>query len=146
MKYDDASWHYGGEFPADLPDEAGATHTGMYVAWALLSGLAGNIHVTDYPEDIQRLQERSVTPGAFFLSACDGKFTNEDLTDEGNAFTSGYFDFEKGQYLADYDATFGTNLPEGPNSLYYVTDSWDNFDKLRPVLDMRLLEWRAHAG
>ncbi|MDH5828927.1 hypothetical protein QFW80_00110 [Luteimonas sp. M1R5S18] len=146
MKYDDASWHYGGEFPSDLPDEAGATHTGMYVAWALLSGLAGDIHIIDYPEDIQRLQERSVTPGAFFLSACDGKFTNEDLTDEGNAFTSWYFDFEKGQYLADYEATFGQSLPEGPNSLYYVTDSWDSFDKLRPVLDMRLLEWRSPAG
>ena len=23
MKYDDASWHYGGDFPADLPQEAG---------------------------------------------------------------------------------------------------------------------------
>ncbi|MGN6118448.1 MAG: DUF7832 domain-containing protein, partial [Rhodanobacter sp.] len=43
MKYDDASWHYGGDFPKDLPDEAGATHTGMFVAWALLSGLAGQI-------------------------------------------------------------------------------------------------------
>jgi hypothetical protein len=146
MKYDDASWHYGGEFPSDLPDEAGATHTGMYVAWALLSGFAGDIHIIDYPEDIQRLQERSVTPGAFFLSACDGKFTNEDLTDEGNAFTCWYFAFEKGQYLVDYEATFGQSLPEEPNSLYYVTDSWDSFDKLRPVLDMRLLEWRSHAG
>src|SRR6266404_3538306 len=36
MKYDDASWHYGGDFPEDLPREAGATHTGMFVAWALL--------------------------------------------------------------------------------------------------------------
>lgn len=26
MKYDDASWHYGGEFPDDLPPTAGATH------------------------------------------------------------------------------------------------------------------------
>jgi len=41
MKYDDASWHYGGDFPDDLPDEAGATHTGMFLAWALLSGLGG---------------------------------------------------------------------------------------------------------
>ena len=24
MKYDDASWHYGGNFPKDLPTEAGA--------------------------------------------------------------------------------------------------------------------------
>jgi len=146
MKYDDASWHYCGDFPADLPDEAGATHTGMYVAWALLAGLSGDIHITDFPKDIPRLQERSLTPGAFFLSACDGKFTDEDLSEEGNAFTSQYFDFEKGQYLADYEAILGQGLPDNPNSLYYVADTWDNFDNLRPVLDRRLAKWRARAG
>jgi hypothetical protein len=33
MKYDDASWHYGGDFPADLPREAGSTHIAMFLAW-----------------------------------------------------------------------------------------------------------------
>ncbi|RML48695.1 DUF7832 domain-containing protein [Pseudomonas avellanae] len=32
MKYDDASWHYNGNFPSDLPDTAGATHIGMFLA------------------------------------------------------------------------------------------------------------------
>ena len=31
MKYDDASWHYNGDFPTDLPVEAGATHIGLAV-------------------------------------------------------------------------------------------------------------------
>ena len=146
MKYDDASWHYGGDFPVDLPDEAGATHAGMFVAWALLTGLAGNIHITDYPGDIAQLQDRSTTPGAFFLSACDGKFTNEDLSEEGNAFAASYFNFESGDYLADYERTLGQGLPAGPNSLYYVADTWDNFDKLKPLLDQRLADWRAHVG
>src|SRR5690606_19686323 len=101
MKYDDASWHIEGEFPADLPAEAAATHTGMFVAWALLAGLAGEVHIEDMPEGISRLQARSITPGAFFLAACDGKFTDEDLSDEGNAFAADYFDFEHGQYLTD---------------------------------------------
>ncbi|WP_163023784.1 hypothetical protein [Pseudomonas viridiflava] len=26
MKYDDASWHYTGDFPADQPKEQGGTH------------------------------------------------------------------------------------------------------------------------
>ena len=38
-KYDDAYWHYRGEFPTELPASAGATHIGMFVAWALLAGL-----------------------------------------------------------------------------------------------------------
>ncbi|SKA98549.1 hypothetical protein SAMN02745166_02795 [Prosthecobacter debontii] len=139
MKYDDTSWHSGGKFPEDLPPEAGATHTGMFVAWALLSGLAGDVHIEDFPESIPMLRDRTVTPGAFFLSSCDGKFTDEDLNDEGNAFTASYFDFETGKYLCDYGDMLGRQLPE----LYYVADTWDNFDLLKPIIDQRYANWKA---
>ena len=143
MKYDDASWHYGAEsFPRHLPPEAGATHTGMFVAWAFQAGLAGEIHTEDFPGDIPRLTARSVTPGAFFLEACDGKFTDEDLTDEGNRFAGDYFDFDKGKYLADYEQV----LSEEGLDIYSVPDTWENFDRLKPVLDKRRSEWRAANG
>jgi hypothetical protein len=138
LKYDDASWHYGGDFPEDLPDEAGATHTGMFVAWALLSGLSGSIHIEDFPEDIPKLRERTLTPGQFFLASCDGKFTDEDLNAEGNSFVQAYFDFEKGNYLADYESALGEGLP----TMYHVPDTWASFDMLKPILDRRLREWR----
>jgi hypothetical protein len=141
MKYDDASWHSGGKFPTDLPAEAGATHTGKFVAWALLSGLAGEIHTTDFPDAVPKLLSRSLTPGKFFLEACDGKFTDEDLNDEGNAFAQDYFDFEKGQYMADYEATLG----EGLADLYYVEDNWENFDRLKSVLDRRFAHWKTRV-
>ena len=35
------------QFPQDLPPEAGATHTGIFIAWAMLSGLAGELHLID---------------------------------------------------------------------------------------------------
>ena len=131
MKYEDVSWHFGGEgFPKDLPEEAGGTHTGMFAAWALLAGLAGDLHSKDCPEDIEDLRTRSITPGAFFLR-CDGKFTDEDLNEEGNAFAEEYFDPEKGRYLADYQAALGGKLP----SLYHLQDTWENFDRLKPVLE-----------
>jgi len=142
MKYDDASWHSGGKFPKDLPPEAGATHTGMFVAWALLSGLAGQFNIEDFPENIPMLRDRTVPPGAFFLSCCDGKFTDEDLNDEGNAFTASYFDFTTGKYLSDYEDTLGRGLPE----LYYVADTWENFDLLKPIIDQRYADWKATKG
>jgi hypothetical protein len=142
MKYDDASWHYGGDFPKDLPDEAGATHTGMFLAWALLQGLGGDLHTDEMPEEIENLRQRNVTPGQFFLQQCDGKLTDEDFSDGGNRFVEAYFDFTNGKYLADYEATVGAELP----SLYYVPDSWASFDALAPVLDRRLREWRAGDG
>jgi len=139
MKYDDASWHSGGKFPKDLPREAGATHTGMFVAWALLTGLAGEVYTTDFPDEIPKLRSRSWTPGRFFLEMCDGKFTDDDLNEEGNAFAQSYFDFKKGSYLRDYEATLGRDVSE----LYYVKDSWENFDRLKPILDRRFADWKA---
>ncbi len=114
----------------------------MFVAWALLSGLAGDRHLADFPEDIPSLRNRSTTPGAFFLSCCDGKFTNEDLNEEGNAFALAYFDFKNGQYLKDYGAAVAGDLP----TLYHVPDTWLTYEKLQPVLDQRLMEWRAHGS
>jgi len=127
MKYDDASWHYGGEFPPDLPVEAGATHAG--------------IHIDDFPDDVPSLHARSVTPGQFFLNSCDGKFTDEDLNEEGNKFTQAYFDVQGGSFLADYERL----LAGGLETLYHVPDTWETFDILRPVLDERFKEWRRDA-
>jgi hypothetical protein len=136
MKYDDASWHYGSDFPDDLLDEAGATHTGMFLAWALLSGLAGDIHINEIPEGLVSLQKRSTTPGQFFLSYCDGKFTDEDLNEEGNAFTVDYY--QEGAFFEDYEEAVAADLP----AIYYVADTWENFDQLKPIFDQTLREWK----
>jgi hypothetical protein len=141
MKYDDASWHYGSDFPAGLPNEASGTHTGMFVAWALLSGLGGDIHTVECPEDLSALQTRAFTPGTFFLKFCDGKFTDEDLSDEGNAFAQHYFKFERGAFLGDYTNAMPDDIP----SLYHVPDNWDTFELLKPIFDQRLAKWRDDA-
>jgi hypothetical protein len=141
MKYDDASWHLEGEFPEDLPNEAAATHIGMFLTWALLSGLGGPHFVSEFPEELAQLQARAVTPGQFLLASCDGSLIGEDLSLEGNAFTRDYFYAKTKQYLADYTGTLGGTLP----SLYHAADTWENFDRLKPVLGQRLAEWRNRA-
>lgn len=138
MKYDDADWHYGGNFPDDLPQEAGATHIGMFVAWALLAGLAGRLHLEDFPDGLEALHQRSITPGAFLLNYCDEKFTDEDLNEVGNNFAKAYYDSEEG-YLVDYENIIAGDLP----SLYHVADSWENFERLKPTLDSRFSAWRS---
>ena len=137
MKYDDASWHYGGNFPTDLPAEAGATHIGMFVAWAWLTGLAGEDVMDDMPEAVTALNERTTTPGKSFFDNCDGKFVDDDLNAVGNAFAVEYFDFKNGQYLNDYDELLTGDLP----TVYHVPDTWESFDRLRPRLDERYREW-----
>ncbi len=139
MKYDDASWHYGGEFPDDLPQEAGAIHTGMYLSWALLNGLGGEIHLEESPEGLEELRSQQITPAGFFLKYCDGKFTDEDLNELGNRFTAYYFDFQNGQYINEYSSLFGESLP----SLYHVEDSWENYIIVSTLLDQRFSAWKT---
>jgi hypothetical protein len=135
VKYDDVSWHTGAdEYPRHLPPEAAATHTGMFLAWAMLSGLGGDVFDAG---DHERLKKRAVTPGRFFLDS-DGKLVDEMLSDEGNRFAQAYFDMEKGTYLHDYDRV----LCAGVETAYEVPDTWQNFDRLKPMLDRRLDEWR----
>ncbi|MEO0463219.1 MAG: hypothetical protein AAF127_08815 [Pseudomonadota bacterium] len=135
MKYDDASWHYGGNFPKDLPESAGATHIGMFVAWALLNGLAGNRHEAENAADLVKLRERRETPGAWFIRCCDEKFIDQDLSRQGNAFARAYYGNEKTPYLRyidDYSEVFAT-----ATTLYHVPDTWQSYDRLALVISSR---------
>ncbi|MFK0690602.1 hypothetical protein ACFX5Q_20705 [Mesorhizobium sp. IMUNJ 23033] len=139
MKYDDASWHSGGNFPKDLPDEAGATHIAMFVAWAVLNDLAGEMHTEEFPDERERLKARSLTPREWFLEVCDGKFTDDDLNDAGNLFAARYYDAadtDPVSYMADYSEAF----PDG-ETLYSVPDGWDTYSTIQPMIDRRYQAW-----
>ena len=140
MKYDDASWHYGGDFPKDLPNEAGSTHIGIFLAWCHINDFAGELHLEEFPEDLEKIKKRDVTPGRYLEIACDEKFTDEDLNEEGNSFCQFYFSVGDGygDYLEDYEVLSG-ELP----SLYHVPDTWESFDKLSPLIDKRYKDWKG---
>lgn len=138
-KYDDASWHYGGDFPAGLPRTAAATHIGMFLAWCVSAALASPDFTEDAAEELALLTTRQTTPGAFLL-ALDEKLVDDQLDDEGNAFASAYYaapDEETG-YLDDYVDVF-----EEVDEIYAVGDTWGNFDRLAPRIRSRFEAWRA---
>lgn len=138
MKYDDASWHSDGDFPEDLPSEAGAIHIGIFVAWCQFNQLGGTLLSEDFPDELQKLIEHKVTPGAWLLSACDGKFTDEELSDEGNKFAEFYYELKTGNYIKDYERVLGGS----GKTLYHVPDTWESYDKLAPVIASRYKNWK----
>jgi hypothetical protein len=140
MKYDDASWHYGGDFPDNLPFEAGATHIAMFVVWCLINGLAGEMHLEEYPENYAKLMNRELTPGQWFIKSCDQKFTDEDLSEEGNAFTISYY--QSDLYGSDYNTVLGHNV----ETIYHVSDSWEVFELIAPVIKSRFEEWKIQSN
>ena len=142
MKYDDASWHYGGNFPSELPPAAGATHIAMFVAWCLLNGFAGEIHTDDFPDELEKLKNKKVTPGSWFINACDEQFTDEDLNDEGNAFTNFYYAADDAPYLNEYSEIVADEF----ESIYEVPDTWETYKLLEPAISASYANWKALNG
>jgi hypothetical protein len=136
LAYDSADWHYGGDFPKDLLPENGSTHIGMFLAWAIIRKLVGDLHVNDSQVALVKVKNRQVTGRDFFISQCDGKFWKGDLSDEGNAFAANYY--VSNIYIDDYLEVMDPNL----ESLYHVADSWENFDRIAPVIDKRFDTWK----
>lgn len=113
----------------------------MFVAWALSNGLAGELHVEDSPDELASLQGRHEAPGEWFIRNCDEKFTNEDLSEEGNAFAREYYQGAEGQesqYLGDYAGAF-----PGHADLYSIPDNWTTYDRIAPLIAKRFSRWRG---
>jgi|SRR5450830_361937 len=129
MKYDDASWHYAGDFPADQPQEHGGTHIALYIKWCFIKGWVGELHIEEAPEDVAHVISGKLSATEFFFRYCDGKFTDEDLSDAGNSFTQQYYGGD-GLYLLDYVEHFG-------DLMYVAAESAHDFAKFSSILDAR---------
>jgi hypothetical protein len=154
-KYDDASWHYGGEYPQDLPDENASTHIGMFLAWCINNDLISEELKEDSEELVNDVKSRKVTGGEFLREACDEKFTDYDLNEIGNEFASDYYEddtnFSKNckNYFGDYAEIFNIKVVDDSldqDSLYRVEDTWANYDLIVPRINQRFLEWKEYKA
>ena len=130
MKYDDASWHTGGDFPENSPQEFGATHIALFMKWCFQQGWAGSYHTEEQPEDLKGVIEGSHSATDYFLKYCDGKLTDEDFSSDGNDFAAQYYG-SGGLYLNDYAEHFG-------ELMYVAPESAHDYSKFQTVLDGRL--------
>jgi len=136
--YDKAKWHFGGNFPKDLEDFHGYIHTGMFLGWLIDNDLVSDEFKNEHTEEIEKFKQQRLTGSQIFESCCDGVLMIEDISELGNRFALPYFDFNSGQYMGDYEKTLAKNLP----SAYHVTDTWDNYAKLKQVVDKRFSDWK----
>jgi hypothetical protein len=143
MAYDRADFDYSTE-EQPLPKGHAATHIGMFLAWAVLHGLESDFHRLHSAELLERLRRREITGRQFFEAACQEKFATKDLGVEGNAFAEHYYRDdagERGAYFTDYKQTLAKGLP----SFWHVADTWENYDRLAPVITRRFEEWKNPA-
>lgn len=128
MKYDDASWHYGGDFPAGQPEENGGTHIGLFLRWCFQKGWAGELHLEEWLDDVDSVRNGNLTGTEFLFKNCDGKFTEEDLNATGVAFAEKYY--RDGSYLEDY-------LEFIDHQLYMVSEQDVDFIAYSRMVEMR---------
>lgn len=138
--YDKAKWHFGGDFPNNLEDFQGYVHTGMFLGWLIDNDLVSVNFKSDLANEIEQFKAGKLTGAQLFKRCCDGVLLINDLGVTGNRFALQYFEFDRGPYLVDYEATLGTGLP----SLYHVADTRENYLKIKQVLDKRYAEWKNH--
>lgn len=129
MKYDDAGWHYGGDFPKGSPDKYGATHIALFMKWCFVKGWAGELHTEKEPKELNKVINGNMSAVTFFLDYCDEKLTDEDFNEKGNIFASKYYG-DDGLYLTDYVELFG-------DLMYVASENEHDFEKFSSMLESR---------
>jgi hypothetical protein len=140
MAYDRADFDYSTE-EEPLPKGHAATHIGMFLAWAVLNGLENDFHRQHSAEALAKLRRREITGRQFFEAVCNGRFTERELSVEGNDFAEYYYSNqagERGPYFEDYRKVLVAGLP----SFWHVADTWDNYEKLAPIISRRFQHWK----
>ena len=140
MAYDRADYDYSTE-EQPLPKGHAATHIGMFLAWIVLHGLENAFHEQHSAELLAKVRRREITGRQFFETTCPGKFSERDLNPEGNAFAEFYYSDgagQRGAYFEDYKKVLAQGLP----SFWHVADTWQNYDKLAPIIDRRYQAWK----
>ncbi|MDH5765373.1 MAG: hypothetical protein OEZ38_05085 [Gammaproteobacteria bacterium] len=137
MSYDRAEWHYEGDYPEDLPSENGGTHIGMFLAWIIINNLEGKVHQLTSQESLEAVRNKTITGREFLVKECEDRLMKDDMNEQANAFTRFYY--ESDVYFSDYASTLAKGLP----SLYHVEDTWENYERLEPVIMQRFIKWQV---
>ncbi len=133
---DRIDWHSGGDFPENLPEEAGGTHIGMYLTWIIDNDLVSEELKKECQEMIISVKRRELDGRSFLIEQCDTKFWTSDLNIEGVEFTNYYY---SKAYMKDYEELLGANF----NSLYEVPNSWESYELISLRIDSRFKNWKV---
>jgi len=135
--YDKAKYHDDSCLKGRLPDGQSFVHTGLFVAWLVNHDL---VKTSPGYDDwvIANCKARLGAPTGYY-EWNDGVLLDEMLTDEGNAFAQSYFDFENGQYLADYGLYVAFGLP----SVFQVPNTWEAYNLVESFVDARYRQFKG---
>lgn len=133
--YDNAKEHFLGNFPASLPIEQAYVHIGMYLGWVIDSDLYSEYFEDEASNQIFRFKRREISC-TILSELWEGYLGHQFFSRTGNMFT--YYYYAGGLFRSDYNELLAGTLP----SLYHVNDTWENYEKMKARIDMRLQDWK----
>jgi hypothetical protein len=137
MKIDDAeTWFL--NFETDLPTEAGGTHIGMFLGWAIRRGLGA----ARFSTLRTALEAGAISGRTVLFDHCDGKLMADDLGVDGAAFASAWYDQH---YTARYRDALALH-DDSPDGFAAAEDSPGNQRIVDAFLDIAHAEWKAAAA
>lgn len=132
-------WHLHACRALGLPDDRAGTQAGMFLSWIGHRSLASREFRLLAGPTLRALHNRELTGRVVLLEALGGVLPLGVVASRARAFSTAYF---ASAYFRDYERVLASDLP----SPYHVEDSWANYDRLEPTLDLRWRSWPRLAA
>lgn len=132
MVFDKAKWHFGGEFPDNLPQYQGYVITGFFVGYLIQNGMmsAKYYRHKNYLQHTEAVKNGVLSPVRFFHDYMDGVFDSADTNYIGYLFSKSHY--EPDRYFDDL-ATIKAFEPL--ESFYHIEDNAENYQLVYAVID-----------
>lgn len=134
MLYDKANDHLDKEEFMDLSILHAHTHIGMFLGWIVQNDLMSEDFEDEAGLQIRHFLQQTISC-CLFSELWDGTISDEMLNEDANKFTTAYY--TTGKYIEDYRKIFPKH-----ECMYLVEDTWQNYEKVTKIVDMRFLEWK----
>lgn len=131
QKYDDAGWHVDSALEAGQPCEHAFTHIGIYMAWLIRHDLHDSQGLFSR-EHVRAVKAGEMT-GSRLADDIDGKLLSEEMSAEGEAFSSARYN----RYLSEYNDLLGEA------AVYTVPEDDALYARVEAVIDRLYGEWIA---
>lgn len=135
--YDKAKYHFESIEKDGLNEIQAYVHTAFYWRWILDNDFIDPHFREDFMEDFEAYKSGEISALRFY-EIVDGCLIGDMMNEEGNQFSSHYFDFQTGQYLKDYMGL----LANGMKSAFAVVYSDENYERLKPYIDRAYRAWK----
>ncbi len=134
--YDNAKNHFLGQFPSDLPTDQAYVHIGIFLGWMVKNRFYSDEFLEEAGHQIIHFMRKEISC-VIFSELWDGSLEEFFFNEEGNEFARYYY--KSTLYLQDYQDVLCQDL----SSIYYVKDTWENFDLMAEKITARFEEWKT---